>query len=51
VQEFLQTLLDVSAPMDMDFPKDKALADGGQRKKNIDCASIICTKMISVKKC
>jgi hypothetical protein len=60
MKEFITTLREVSNPLDMDYPLDKDLADAcksgkhgncGKRMENINCASTICTKMITVKKC
>lgn len=51
VNAFMQEMRDKADPLDMDYPRDAALADGGKRMENINKASRVCTSMITVKNC
>lgn len=51
VNKFMQDLRDRTNPLDMDYPRDEAKADGGMRMENIHKASAVCTQMISVRRC
>lgn len=48
---FMLELRDKSDPLNMDYPRDAALADGGKRMENINKASAMCSRMITVKQC
>ena len=50
MNEFMQTLRDRADPLDMEYPRDEAMADGGMRMKNIRKAEKVCAQMITVRK-
>lgn len=51
VNEFMQKIRDIANPLDMDYPRDAAKADNGERMKNIRKASRACTSLIRVYQC
>lgn len=51
VNDFMKTVRDISRPLDMDYPRDAARADNGERMNNIRKASRACTSLIRVYQC
>ena len=48
--KFMAALVNKANPRNLDFPKDKAIADGGVRKSNIRKLNNACRQLITVKK-
>lgn len=49
--KFLKDMIDMAGPVNLDYPKDKGLADNGKRMENIRKLNGACKSLINVVKC
>lgn len=45
---FLVSMIDISEPINLDYPEDVARADAGERVRNINKLSAACSQLISI---
>lgn len=45
---FLQEMIRIADPVDLDWPDDKAIADGGERMRNIGKLNAACSQLITI---
>ena len=46
--KFLQEMIAIAKPVDMDFPEDEARADNGERMNNIRKLNDACSQLIAI---
>jgi hypothetical protein len=46
--KFLTTMIDIAQPINLDYPQDKARADGGERMRNIGKLNAACSQLVSI---
>lgn len=46
--KFLKEMIDMAKPVDLHYPQDKARADNGERRNNINKLNWACSQLISL---